>query len=187
MVSTQELSGPALDWAIAKAEGKHLVRRHARFLELANHYRMSPEKMKYFTKELPPDEWTWLNSIGSMEQIELSSTNSEKAWTLLNEGHISLRAPTDGALPSEGESKLAWIAQTAQNVTMHGPTASIALWRCYVALKLGNEVDIPTDLLPSKSNVTELSEYALGKEIAQLTDPAQSAETVTRSKIRTLG
>jgi hypothetical protein len=39
-----------------------------------------------------------------------------------------------------------WAAQTDDDLFAFGPTPLIAAMRCYVASKLGDEVDIPTEL-----------------------------------------
>jgi len=40
-----------------------------------------------------------------------------------------------------------WAAQTDDDVFAHGPTPLIAAMRCYVASKLGDECDIPDELI----------------------------------------
>jgi hypothetical protein len=39
-----------------------------------------------------------------------------------------------------------WVAQTDDDVFAYGPTPLIAAMRCYVASKLGDEVDVPEEL-----------------------------------------
>jgi hypothetical protein len=50
-----------------------------------------------------------------------------------------------------GDMNFAWVAKTHVGeglcVSMYGPTPLIAAMRCYVASKLGDEVDVPRELL----------------------------------------
>jgi hypothetical protein len=40
-----------------------------------------------------------------------------------------------------------WVAQTDDDLFAHGPTPLIAAMRCYVASKLGDDIEIPKELL----------------------------------------
>lgn len=42
---------------------------------------------------------------------------------------------------------LGWVASVARSKLYHGPTPLIAAMRCHCCLKLGDEVDIPNELL----------------------------------------
>lgn len=41
-----------------------------------------------------------------------------------------------------------WYAETAEGLVGYGPTPLIAAMRCYVASKLGEEVEVPDELTP---------------------------------------
>ena len=44
-----------------------------------------------------------------------------------------------------------WLAQIRADEEWYGPTPLIAAMRCYVAYKLGDEVDVPAELLGDKA------------------------------------
>ena len=47
----------------------------------------------------------------------------------------------------QGETTKSWFYWTGQTPMMCGPTPLIAAMRCYVTSKLGDEVDVPEELL----------------------------------------
>ena len=69
------------------------------------------------------------------------STDWAQGGPIIEREGITLRSCIDGA---------AWDAELAYEETIlaPGPTPLIAAMRCYVASKLGDEVDIPEELLP---------------------------------------
>jgi hypothetical protein len=96
-MKTSELTGAALDWAVAKCE---------------------------FGNDIPAGlasrstDWRWVGPIIERERIAID-------W--------------DGA---------AWCASDNVNpIACYGPTLLTAAMRCYVASKLGDEVDIPKELV----------------------------------------
>ena len=101
-MKTAELTGPALDWAVAKAwqpvySDKHLL-EHAKDFH-------------------PSTDWTHGGPIIERERIEL-----------------------------RGDGDEGWIADDNLNPSQWGPTPLIAAMRCYVASKLGDEVEVPEGL-----------------------------------------
>lgn len=111
-VKTSELTGTALDWAVAQAEGL-----------LAFGYRTDWER---FAVE---------DSDGNAEGF-MPSTNWAQAGPIIEREGIALY------LYGAGE----WNAHTGGR-EFNGPTPLIAAMRCYVASKLGDEVDVPDDLV----------------------------------------
>lgn len=103
---TSELTGPALDWAVAKAEGYTGVALESR-------------TKKWFT---PSTDWAQGGPIIEREWIEVVPWPNE----------------TD-----EGERWQATQHELPHRVYCSGPTPLIAAMRCYVASKLGDEVDVP--------------------------------------------
>jgi hypothetical protein len=94
-MKTSELTGTALDWAVAKCKGE----------------------LEYWP------------------EIEYS-TNWAQGGPIIERERIEVR-PYDG---------VKWIA--TDNLTNHtvGPTPLIAAMRCYVASKLGDDIDVPEEL-----------------------------------------
>jgi len=107
---TSELSGIALDWAVAKCEG---VNYHG------------PAWTKFST------DWAQGGPIIEREGITVSRTDQK-----LDKGQMP------------------WVAYLIEHLFedeyeheyQHGPTPLIAAMRCYVASKLGNEIQIPEEL-----------------------------------------
>ncbi len=96
-IKKSELTGAALDWAVAKCEG---VVYHG------------PAWTKYST------DWAQGGPIIEREGVEIKPTYA--GWTAFL-GHV---------------------------LFANGPTPLIAAMRCYVASKLGDDIDIPEELTP---------------------------------------
>jgi len=104
-MKTAELTGAALDWAVAKCEGHDMD-----YFQVVDAY-------------MPSTDWAQGGAIIERELID----------TLTVEGG------TDG-----------WQANKYlpdEIVTAYGETPLIAAMRCYVASKLGDEVEVPEELL----------------------------------------
>jgi hypothetical protein len=116
-IKTSELTGAALDWAVAKAKG----------IELSNGYynrllvdgRMSAGQ-KMLTPYNPSTDWSQGGPIIEREKIELESA-----------GH---------------GGNMEWLALIEADNEFYGPTPLIAAMRCYVASKMGDEVEVPNEL-----------------------------------------
>lgn len=111
-MKTSELTGAALDWAVARIENPYLQVDH--FLALHGSYRRNHD----YTYS---GYWEWGGPIIERELLAL------RQITLAQE--------------------LVWVA-SAYLVKRHGygPTPLIAAMRCFVASKLGDEVDVPEEL-----------------------------------------
>ena len=115
-IKTNELRGAALDWAVAKCEG-----------------RQEPEVVNNF----PVAWYTWPNTH--------YSTDWAQGGPIIEREGISIRY-------SEKDARGAWYAVLGPNRFLSpdhegsGPTPLIAAMRCYVASKLGDEVEIPEEL-----------------------------------------
>lgn len=109
-IKTNELTGPALDWAVAKCEG-------------------------YI------DDWnSWLHEATVKDVAESGNYHPSTDWAqggpIIEREGITLRCGLHG-----------WDAELEEfDAISHGPTALIAAMRCYVASKLGDEVEIPEEL-----------------------------------------
>lgn len=116
-VKTSELIGKALDWAVAKCEGVDYLE----YVAQGFYSWEATESAKRFSAD-----WAQggpiIDRIGGFQlKIWLESKPSQRC-----EAHIH---------NYEGN----WIA--------FGPTPLVAAMRCYVASKLGDEVDVPEELL----------------------------------------
>ena len=124
-MKTSELTEAALDWAVAKALGLRVEFNHPYLEEKVfegwwqcGPYHWQP-LCSYST------DWTQGGPIIEREFIELTTTNrsNNELWEALGRG-FGEDCPTG-----------------------YGPTPLIAAMRCYVASKLGDEVEIPQQLI----------------------------------------
>ena len=127
-MKTSELTGAALDYAVAIAEGgndfgfdgiTHAFKLNGRLKVLATGWALT---MSYH----PSTDWAQGGPIIERERVDINAT--------LNQG-------------SDFDEWRAVKGVGAAMRTRYGPTPLIAAMRCYVASKLGDEVEIPEELL----------------------------------------
>jgi len=114
-MKTSELSGPALDWAVAKCEGVINGDDLDIGFVLESGY-------------APSTNWSQGGPIIEREKIE---------WQWL---------PASDKQHQYGARKPSLYGLN-RTFCMEGPTPLIAAMRCYVASKLGDEVDVPDELI----------------------------------------
>jgi hypothetical protein len=112
-MKTSELTGAALDWAVAKCEG------------------MADDMLNDF------DEYGWAYS-----DSRRYSTDWSQGGPIIEREGISLVRQT----PDRWVSEYSNGCDRFDHARSHGPTPLIAAMRCYVASKLGDEVEIPKEL-----------------------------------------
>jgi hypothetical protein len=105
-MKTSELTGAALDWAVAKAEGHDV------------------------------DDPTWWPDFGGESCY---STDWSEGGPIIERECIELVLDGWGAWNAA-------IRGGDKDDLAHGPTPLIAAMRCYVASKLGDEVEVPEEL-----------------------------------------
>lgn len=136
-IKTSELTGAALDWAVAVAEGDRVFRprvgRPDNWDRAA--YEADGSDDRYVVRVQSPTEarfvdWTY---------------NPSASWW--QGGPIIERE----GINLSSVAGITWCADGPVRVGFYGPTPLIAAMRCYVASKLGNEVEIPEELTESKS------------------------------------
>ncbi len=118
---TDELTGAALDWAVAKCEGLEVYIDDGMVRLVGQPF---DRKYAFWT---PSTDWEQAGPIIEREKIEITKGNP-------------LYFP-EGNEKGDYYEDL-WIAGK-----YHGQTPLIAAMRCYVASKLGDEVEIPEELL----------------------------------------
>lgn len=123
-IKTSDLIDLALDWAVAKCEG-----------------------FKPFT-----DGISWIiEDAGDYRQLPRYSTDREQGGQIIEREYIQL-IPDQGATYFE----CTWFAGSANEdgdeFNGEGPTVLIAAMRCFVSSRLGDEVDVPEELLINKEN-----------------------------------
>ena len=124
-MKTSDLTGAALDWAVAKADGKAPKIDRTSFqgtfidriyLGWSYEYHSSGSIVEY----TPSTDWAQGGPIIEREWIDLHCVN-DSLW------EAECPAPCGLAM-------------------QNGPTPLIAAMRCYVASKLGDNIDIPEEL-----------------------------------------
>ena len=122
-MKTSELTGAALDWAVAKCEGYEIVRMRGSeitFLDRTDDGALNEKQIGYST------DWAQGGPIIEREIISVShdTTGSTVEWAAWTPAPIRDEAEAFG----------------------YGPTPLIAAMRCYVASRLGDDVDVPEEL-----------------------------------------
>jgi hypothetical protein len=121
-IKTSALSGASLDWAVAK-------------IELGNNFKyLSITKDKKLFYHDPGDNYKY---------ISYSSWNL--VGSIIERERIDLQAKINAG--SDYDEWLATVGFGSKQRRRYGPTPMIAAMRCFVASKLGDEVDIPKELL----------------------------------------
>lgn len=122
-VKTSKLTGIALDWAVAKAEGMEIDGPTV----ITGKFYRDDEGLEWVVEWEPTNNWSQGGPIIEREQMEISfnSNSNDPFWTA-----YSRRPKTKNDH---------WPIEC-------GPTLLIAAMRCYVASRLGDEVDVPEEL-----------------------------------------
>ena len=128
-MKTSELTGPALDWAVAKCEGAFDWRQR-------NEWHNAPWQCSFRDDEEPDVVYhRYLNEL-------------EYSIDWAQGGPIIEREKI--AVEHGGEAFDAWVAKIKpcdpDEYEWVGPTPLIAAMRCFVASKLGDEIEIPEEL-----------------------------------------
>ena len=151
-MKTSELTGAALDWAVAKCEGLPMI------LDPMGFRRGSPGSPQ-------AGWWVWFGTPSSMIVGHVQKSNRDGQgyspsanWAqggpiIEREGICVSKRYAPRFLPKNTPAVIDWVSQYFESphtaLELHrqfGPTALIAAMRCYVASKLGGEVEIPAEL-----------------------------------------
>jgi hypothetical protein len=115
-IKTADLIGPALDWAVAKCEGVEFTYEEHPAHELTC--------IQYST------DWARCGPIIERERISVG-------WAYSRFAHEPVKAVAQYFEPPNS---------ALSNHRQFGPTPLIAAMRCYVAMKMGEEVEVPEEL-----------------------------------------
>ena len=122
-MKTSELIGPALDWAVAKCEGRDWPDNAAKFLG-----------EQYYN---PSTDWSHGGPISEREGIS-ATRNNDLYFPSGNEKGEHYEQYWKATIDlNEGDAMIQ---------INYGPTELIAKMRCFVASKLGDYVEIPEEL-----------------------------------------
>ena len=119
-IKVSELTGAALDWAVAKCEGHNVFIKHAPVQVM-----YTPKGKRSWYIYTPSTNWAQGGPIIEREGINLDNCAKNPQWS----------AWTPAPDREYGEAQA------------FGPTPLIAAMRCYVASKLGDTVEVPEELL----------------------------------------
>ena len=134
-MKTSELTGAALDWAVALIEYPEW--KEQGYLEVFPHDLSFDDGTVY----APSTDWAQGGPIIEREGIHLTTYHQRwgaYAWP----NHTGEPWPTD----YEERVKRSKGKPASEMLCRFGPKPLIAAMRCYVASKLGDEVDIPEEL-----------------------------------------
>ena len=122
-IKTADLTGPALDWAVAQCESVEVEYINDGITRCLLRYHHSPVYR-------PSVDWAIGGPLIEQREIELHKGDLD-SWCAKDTNYQFLNTPQQRLVFAQG----------------YGPTPLIAAMRCLVASRLGNEVDIPEDLL----------------------------------------
>lgn len=142
-IKTSELTGTALDWAVAKCEGDKLFRAR---LGRPDDW----DGAAYRAGDTSDERWVprvQVANVGWFADYTYSpSTNWSQGGPIIERGHIHTWTDRKDAAYA-GHPDSYWVAEMTEiGGIWWGPTPLIAAMRCYVANKLGDEIDIPKEL-----------------------------------------
>lgn len=123
-IKTADLIGPALDWAVAVADKRTILRTLCKDIVVRGRRADGSEIPDDSYSFIPSEAWSQGGPIIEREKIHLQTDGDNIYWWAKH--------------PAYRPKKRAWI---------EGPTPLIAAMRCFIASKLGDEVEIPEELL----------------------------------------
>ena len=139
-IKTSELIGPALDYAVALCEGldvESAAARKAAHIEDWMSLAVRPVKdVLGYCDRFYASKYVKHGLLGDIPRY---SSKWSQAGTIIEREGIAIRPTWDGEVAG-------WITMKGR-FEWTGPTPLVAAMRCYVASKIGDEVDIPEELL----------------------------------------
>lgn len=155
-MKTSELTGAALDWAVAKCEGEIVETREASYVgpvhalsRIERETSMGYVRMKpklYILKSALLKKARRATEDGDIQKYRwcdwwYPSTDWAQGGPIIEREWIDLHCVNDSLWEAECPAPCGLAMQ-------NGPTPLIAAMRCYVASKLGADVDVPEELCP---------------------------------------
>lgn len=140
-IKTSELSGIALDWAVAKCEG--LPIRH--------------DPMNFGPAFAEGGFWIWdeRGPIGKRDYRLIGrqyspSNNWSQGGPIIERGQLCVgykHQPDPNHAPLLDSETICWARTTSGGHLSYGPTPLVAAMRCFCQAKFGDEIEIPDELL----------------------------------------
>lgn len=128
-MKVSELTGAALDWAVAKCEGLPVEKNRAGTLS--------------FDAGLFP---TFSDLEKGRWQIYRPTTDWAQGGPIIERQEIGIRRNAPCSQGREWEARPSSTAKGAGGRWGYGPTPLIAAMRCFVASELGEEIEVPEEL-----------------------------------------
>ena len=128
-MKASELTGTALDLAVVKCEGFRI------------------EHDYQYTEEAKLNGWWQCGPYCWQPLCEYSSDWAQGGPIIERECIATYASGACSAAPKNPDYWVAEILDASEMITQYGPTPLIAAMRCFVASKLGDDVDIPEELL----------------------------------------
>lgn len=126
-IQTSELSDAALDWAVAKCQG---------------YFSTAGQDLEYWSSAHGADHFVRMRDAdGHGVHWTHGSTDWSEAGPIIQQEKITVRH-----IGRSIEGQL-WDASMDEGDEYEGSTPLVAAMRCYVAAKLGPEIDIPKEIL----------------------------------------
>ena len=133
-IYTKELSGAALDWAVAKCEGLDFdILTSPACVALADRDSWGKRRV--------------LDPLEGGDNLYSPSSNWAQGGMIIDRRGIQFMHNLPCSQGREWEARPAFDARGAGGRWGYGPTHLIAAMRCYVASELGDETDVPEELL----------------------------------------
>lgn len=123
-VKVSEATNTQLDWLVAKCEGYEVA---------FDSYGVIIRRMDIVDRFEPTIEWGWMGPIIKRQLLQVNPH-------FLSAGYQHPKGLW------EWEAYVLGPTSIDDNYEQHGPTPLIAAARCYVASKLGEEVEVPEEL-----------------------------------------
>ena len=123
-IKVSEATNIQLDWLVAKAQGRKEIKIFAPHRPTDRGWievRFNPEPKAATARFDPTVSWEFGGPIIEREEIGFAKYGPNGSWKAV-------------------------IGETPRGSPFYGPTPLIAAMRCYVASKLGDEVEIPEEL-----------------------------------------
>jgi hypothetical protein len=145
-IKTNELTGAALDWAVAKSAKLTIIQIKGGFPYVPKYPTIGGQRFS------PSTDWSQAGPI--IEREAISTIRCDDAWGEDDKGYSNnTRIPVWAA--EQGRNSVQESTEHQQHDpmyqiyvsgVMYGPTPLVAAMRCNVALKMGDEVEIPQEL-----------------------------------------
>lgn len=132
-IKVSEASGPVLDWMVAKAEGLKPYAFTERDIGQSKHRALS--------------RWCAINVTPVGHDMFDPSTDWSQGGPIIEREEIGIRRNAPCSKGCEWQGSPSITAKGAGGKWGYGPTPLVAAMRCFVASRLGDEVDVPEELL----------------------------------------